>query len=261
MGFLQVVNGGEMDAEKLARFWGNSSPSRIENGGKVIVRRNEVLVQLSGNEAVDVIAEAGGYIYHSDIGANPDTEAYAEAVGKFLEGHSGFFGSKEIVILPCSQRITSPEQLKRVLLESAGEIQPEPQSAPAKNIAPKSGTWICKCGTENEYGFCKRCGSARPQNSEANTEYKPTYTSEPKPQAQSAANVPPKANVVWICGKCGTRNEYSFCKKCGSPCGSPHRSEAMQNSSYIVMECPHCGADLKRYPNVKFCPKCGNKTS
>lgn len=163
MGFLQVVNGDEMNAEKLARFWGNGSPSRIENGSKVIVCRNEVLIHIKNGKAADVIVNAGGYIYHSDIESGADMKSYADVFDEFSERHSNFFDGKETVILSVSGGASSPERLGEALTELAGEKNV--REAPIDAVKPsQNGKWICKCGTKNKFSFCKNCGSSRPKN-------------------------------------------------------------------------------------------------
>lgn len=270
MGFLQVVNGNEMNAEKLARLWGNTAPSKIENGGRVIVRRNEILIQLGENGIADIITEAGGYIYHSEIEKNPDKEAYAEVFAEFAESHGGFFGNRELAVLSAPRGITSPEQLNRLLLELAGEnVRSEETSPSAEPL--KDGKWICKCGTENDYNFCRSCGSPRLSDSEVYIEPKPPYIPASEPKTAPPV-MPLNSEEMWICGECGTKNKFSYCKNCGAsrkfdseiytapktyiPLSEPKTVEPppiIPSRSGEIWICGECGTKNK----FSYCKNCG----
>lgn len=250
MGFLQVVNSDEMDEEKLARLWGNSYPEQVENGSKVIVHRNEFLIQLGEDGIADIITEAGGYIYHSDIESHPDKDIYSEVIDEFAKAHSEFFPNREFAVVSSVQKITSPEQLNRLLLELAGEYVPS-----AATVSPaeptKNEKWICKCDTENDHNFCKSCGSPRLSDSEV---YTPPKTNIPEPAPKTASPVmPSRSEEMWICGECGTKNKFSYCKNCGA--SRQHDSEIYidpqtSNNTWIC----RCGTKNE----FSFCKNCGS---
>lgn len=265
MGFLQVVKGEEMAEEKLTRYWGESRSSRIENGGKVIVRENEILLQIKNHTVIDVVIGAGGYVYHSDIEANQDTlaKAYAEVYNEILAKNNDYFGEDEIKIIGFEPALVSPDELRR-------QFESYSDNKSQNNIRDTSNeSWICKCGVENRSNFCKKCGTPRPQEPE-NT---PVSAPEPTPQTSSEASPAKNTDGTWICEKCGIKNQFAFCKNCGTP--RPQESENTpvfapepipQTSSEASPEkntdgtwiCEKCGMDLKSYQNDKYCPKCGN---
>ncbi|MCM1023447.1 MAG: hypothetical protein NC395_05240 [Prevotella sp.] len=262
MGFFQAVNGSEMNAEKLSRFWGEARPERAENGVRVILRENEVLIHIKDGKAADVIAEAGGYIYHSDIENSPDTKSYAEVFDGFSERRAGFFGDKETVIISVTGGV-SPGNFGKALSELAGEKAV--REVPSAPVSQPGGGWICSCGTENTgvAGFCKKCGNARPQTAETAAEPEKKYV--PEPQSPQTADVPARSGVMWICGKCGSKNEYSFCKNCGAsrtkdseicskpkPAYTPPQQEIFGSSSGSWI-CGNCG-NKNEY---SFCKSCG----
>lgn len=200
MGFLQVVKGSEMDAEKLALIWGEPRSERIENGSKVIVRRNEVLIYIKNGKAAEVLLCAGGYIYHSDLESGADMKSYADVFDEVSQKHRNFFDGKETVILSISGGANSPARFGEALAELA-------ESKSIREAPPQNGKWICsRCGTENEHRFCKKCGNSHEPDLKINVEPKPSYNPVPKTEEN-----------LWICGRCGTKNNFRFCKNCGSP--------------------------------------------
>ena len=100
----------------------------------------------------------------------------------------------------------------------------EPASQPAPQ--PTVAMWTCNCGTQNDGGFCKMCGSKKPSNDGAQE----------------------KSSVSWTCA-CGKENgiDARFCSNCGS-----------KKPAVKKLVCDKCGWTPKEGEQVRFCPQCGD---
>ena len=117
-----------------------------------------------------------------------------------------------------------------------GNIQSQPmntqyqqpvQSAPVAPVAtPTVAMWACSCGTQNDGGFCKMCGSKKPSNDGAQE----------------------KTGVSWTCA-CGKENgiDSRFCPNCGA-----------KKPVVKKLVCDKCGWTPNAGEQVRFCPQCGD---
>ena len=190
MGFLKVINEDELDMSKILPYWSDAvlmekSPkvcpdlSLLENGKKILVAPLQMLVQIREKKVIDVITEAGGYIYHSDLEKNKAVEQYAEVIDEYFEKEDAVSQSAEIVCINLLSDNNILNQLKEYIA--------------LKDVA-QPGEWVCKCGTINKFNFCKDCGL-------------------PKPVEEK-----PRLNINF-CRECGSKlpgAEIKFCPNCGT---------------------------------------------
>ena len=292
MGFFRVVNENEMDQEKLTQLWDLSEEVKISDGQKVIVPRDNIMLYIRDNKVCDVITEPGGYIYHSNIEPDPAAAEYTAIFNEYLTEHPGAFGEKELVFFYHNGKITSAEQIRKLLAEP-DEKAPEPAPVPVPPQVPAPAytppppqpapipvqnagdVWFCiYCGTQNKRKFCKKCGALRPQEMAAPVS-QPAASPAPvyeHPVSQPVTNSPAKTVSMWICGECGTKNERSFCKNCGAsrkedsevyvtapdpkdyvPKPSVSEHKPAVPKEKVMWICGECGTKNDR----SFCKNCG----
>lgn len=216
MGFLKVINEGEFEMSKILPYWSDvvfmeKSPrvcfdlSVLESGKKILVAPLQMLVQIREKKVIDVITEAGGYIYHSDLEKNKDVEQYAEVLDEYFEKDDAVSQLTEIVCINLYSDNNIINQLKEY--NKLKEEKPETFNATSEDCKEEcvtdddltqavvqSGEWVCKCGTINKFNFCKECGLPKPM--------------EEKPRMS-----------IRFCRECGSKlpmPDIKFCPNCGT---------------------------------------------
>lgn len=257
MGFFRVVNEDEMDQEKLKQIWNFSAEEKIFDGQKVIVYPGSIMLHMRDNQVIDVIAEPGGYVYHSNIEPDSAMAEYTALFNEYLTKYEGLFGENDLAFLDHAQEITSVEQVRSLLTELAERAFPSVKSEPEPSqysIQPYESQSIESIVSQ-------------PEENPA-----PEYVLPDAPAIRTTANSTPKTINMWICGECGTKNERSFCKNCGAsrredseiyvpapdpsayvpkPSVSEHKTAAPKMSGMWI--CGECGTKNGR----SFCKSCG----
>lgn len=176
MGFLKVINADEFNMSKMLSYWSDAvfmekSPrvcmdlSLLENGKKVLVAPLQMLVQIKEKKVIDVITEAGGYIYHSDLEKNKDVEQYAEVLDEYFEKDDAVSQHTEIVCINLYSDNNILNQLKEYITSNAASKGYKEESGLSKPMGeqPKMNINFCReCGNKLPMPgikFCPNCGT------------------------------------------------------------------------------------------------------
>ncbi|MCM1539597.1 MAG: zinc ribbon domain-containing protein [bacterium] len=284
MGFLRVIDGNELDMDKIRPYWSDAvflkrslrvcvDSSLLGNGKKILAAPFQLLVQIREKKVIDVITEAGAYIYHSDLEKNKETEQYAEVLDEYFEKDDAVSALTEIVCINLNSVQITPDQLKEYLNAKEKSVETSNTSfeggkegptaggpTAGKTIAegspqgrtmaegspqgrPTAGGYTAgRHGTEGDRTEERTAGGYAAGGYGTEGRAAGGYRTGGRGVEASAAQP-----VEWIC-KCGTKNKFSFCKVCG-------RSKPAKQIRTMHF-CRHCGIK-QTMEGVKFCPNCG----
>lgn len=162
MGFIKVVNDDELDTDKILSYWNDAvvmerSPricvdeTPLENGKRILVKPLQMLVQIREKKVIDVITEAGGYIYHSDLENNKTSEQYAEVLNEYLEKDASVSQLMEIVYI----NLFSSGNVLNQIKEYIGSKEEKPKADMEIKFCGECGNKLPMPGIK----FCPNCGT------------------------------------------------------------------------------------------------------
>lgn len=196
MGFIKAVS--ETTSDNMINIWSDGVSSQgliivdkmmfagesCENGSKIIVRENEILMLLRDGELCDYIAKPGAYIYHEKIekGNFQGTwglsfQEISACIGKWMDLHGQKVSPNGIYYLCCNEGVEAALSSEDSLI-----------------------------GTLNIH----------PKNSEEQTPTEQTSTEQTSTEQTSSDMTVESKPEIWICAACGGKSVGKFCGQCGT---------------------------------------------